>query len=367
MCAAAVFAVTAYVAPKVFAQTDVSEADELFDRGDPKSLKRAAKKYDAAIRKDPRGVPAGVYGKRAAIYVLLKQIDAGLQWVDTVALKQYPDAPEILEYKALMLWQLGRRDEAIAIADRVAKAKPDAFQVQLLRGNYYYGRDPAKAADAFEAYLKYRPASLADGDALPRLKLGIEYLRRGDADAAEKHFEIVSKQFRRNPRWLLNANNGLCAAYTRNRKFDRAITLCERIVENPKQIDRTGAVWFNLGQAYLHMRQPRKARQAGQEFLRFQPNKAKGYVLVGDAYFEERNFEEALRYYRQAEERAGSDAGLLKRLGKVYRALGQPKLALPKLVAAAAANPDSVDLALELGETYLHPDIREDDKALAAV
>lgn len=363
-------AAASYVAaPLARAQSqDIKEADELFERGDAKSLKKAAKKYDTAIRKDPKGVAAGVYGKRAAIYYLQRRYQEGLDWIDNSALKQYPGAPEILAQKALMLWSLNKRGDAIEIADKVASQKKDAFQVQLLRGNYYAGRDPAKAAEAFDAYLKYRPSGLAEQDALPRLKLGLAYLKIDQAKDAKFQFEAVAKQFRKNPRWVLNANNGLCAAYTRTQEFDRAITLCERIIEDPRNIDRTGAVWYNLGQSYLQKKQPRKARQAGLEFVKVQKAKAKGFMLVGDAYYLERDYDNALRFYKDAESRtSASDTQLLKKMGQTYRKLGQAQLAVEKLEPAFQNNPDDVELGVELGETYLDDKIKDDTKAVGAV
>jgi Flp pilus assembly protein TadD len=365
----ALLAGAAYLASEAVAQEqDIAEGDQEFEKGDAKSLKKAAKKYDKAIKKAPSLVPPGVYAKRAAIFFLQKRFADGIDFIDKVALKQHPNAPEILEYKALTLWQQGNKTEAIAIADQVAAAKSDAWQAQLLRGNYYYGRDKAKAAEAFEAYLKHRSSDAAKNDARPRLLLGLAYLSLGDNKAAEKQFETVTKQFRDKERWVINANNGLCAAYTANRKFDRAITLCESLIDK-RRIDARGSVWFNVGQSYLEKKQARKARQAGQEFIQVQRGKSKGYRLVGDAYYQERDFENALRYYLDAEKRskAGSDTELLLRLGQTYRSLGRPQEALPKLAAAAATNPENVQIARELGETYLAPQIRDDGKALAAV
>ena len=48
-------------------------------------------------------------------------------------------------------------------------------------------------------------------------------------------------------------------------RFDQATTVCERIIEDPKHIDATGSVWFNLGTAYLARKQTKKARSAANE------------------------------------------------------------------------------------------------------
>jgi tetratricopeptide (TPR) repeat protein len=370
--ATAALAVALAVAARPAAAQDqeIQEGDTAFEDND---LTKAAKKYDAAIRKAPSLVPAGVYGKRAAIFILQKppRYDEGLAFIAR-AERQHPGAPEILEQKALVLWQLGRRKEAIAIADDVAKQRPSAFSVQRILGEYYYAKEPKRAMSAYEKYLASRPQELAKGDALPRLRLGISYLKVERYDAAEREFELVSKQFRKNSVAQVNADNGLCAAYAATRKWDRAITVCERIIENPRSIDRAGSAWYNLGRSYLENNQARKARQAGLEFVRVQRGNAKGYILVGDAYFLERQWEEALRYYQEAEKRAAGDPELALKMGKTYRRMDRPSDAITKLEAAAASDPSHLVLAIELGNAYLElgakdPQQKADGKALTAV
>src|SRR5204863_5363070 len=103
------------------------------------------------------------------------------------------------------------------------------------------------------------------------------------------------------PNAVVNADNGLCGAYTGLRRYDQAITVCERIIQDPKKIDSNGSVWFNLGTAYLAKHQPAKARTAAQEFIRARKGEARGHILVGDAYFQERDWPHALEAYLEAE------------------------------------------------------------------
>ncbi len=365
----AVAAISAIASAPAFAQVDqdIKEGDELFDRGGEKNLKKAAKKYDRAIKKSPSLVSPEAYAKRAAIYFLLKKYDAGLRFIDGKALKQHPGASEVLEYKALILWALKKPEDAIEVADKVAASAPSSYQAQLLRGTYYFGRDPATAASAFDNYLKYRPGALADRDGMPRLKLGLAYLTVNEPEKAEKQFEIASKQFRKKKSIVINAQNGLCAAYSANGKYDQAITVCEKITDNRKHIDRKGSAWYNLGRAYLEKKQPTKARQAGLEYIQYNQSSPKGYVLLGDAYFEERKYQEALQYFKEAEKRGDRSTDNLLKMGRSYRELDDPDSALVRLEAAAATEPGSVPIAVELGEVYLHPKIRADAKAFGAV
>ncbi|MEZ4399981.1 MAG: tetratricopeptide repeat protein [Kofleriaceae bacterium] len=371
------------------AEDDLREGDKYFEEGD---FRRAANAFDNAIRKYPTQVPAEAYGKRAAIYIIVKDFQGGVTFIRKVAKAQYPDAPEILEQEALLLWQLGEKPDAVAIAEKVVERRPRSFLNQNMIGEFYANRDPGKTIAAYEAYLSARPAELESNDALPRIRLSFAYLgrargalrdgkptdARGDYDKAVEQLELVQRKFSKRAAAAVNADNGLCAGYTGQGQFDRAIAVCERIVGDPRKVDANGSVWFNLGVAYLAKKQPTRARSAATEFLKIKKNEARGYILIGDAYFQEKDWPAALENYLRAEKlvRSGQQreqVSLSIQLGKTYRRLPftgtgtNPNLALAveKLEAGVAANPASYELATELGGAYLAA--RQDDKALAAV
>ena len=135
-----------FVASSAYAavEDDLRDGDKYFEDGD---WKRAATAYDRAISKAPSQVSPVAYGKRADIYIILKDFKGGLAFIDQ-ALARYPNAPEIMEQQALILWQMEKREDAIKVAEKVVAAKPSAFSNQQLVGEYFYGRDPVKSASA---------------------------------------------------------------------------------------------------------------------------------------------------------------------------------------------------------------------------
>jgi tetratricopeptide (TPR) repeat protein len=379
----AIAAIVLVVASTAVAEVedDLRDGDKYFEQSD---WKKAASAYDRAIGKSPGQVSAEAYGKRAAIYIIQNDVKGGLDFVAR-AKQHYPSAPEIGEQEALLLWESGKRDEAIAIAEPVVRARPQAFSNEQIIGEYYAQRDPAKTAAAFEGYLAHRPAELEGGDAMPRLRLGFAYLsvaRSALADSddaraqqlyskAVEQFEIVERKLGKKPNATVNADNGLCAGYTGLGKWDQALTVCERIVDNPKQIDATGSVWFNLATAYLANHQTKKARTAATEFAKLRKSDARGLMLVGDTYFADSDWNHALDQYLHAEKQlkpsqSHDQVQLSIRLGKTYRRLpsnGTQNLALAidKLSTAWNANPNSLELASELGAAYL--EAQQDAKA----
>lgn len=381
-----VAATIAIVAPYAHAavEDDLRDGDKYFEDGD---WKKAAAAYDRAIAKAPGQVSPEAYGKRAGIYIILKDFKGGLDFI-AKAKSRYPNAPEIEEKEALILWQSERKEDAIKIAEKVVKAKPASFSNQQLIGDYFYGRDMVKTASAFEAYLANRPSELEGNDVLPRIKLGFAYLANarsvlgdGDDDRAKQlytksvqQFELVLRKLGKKPNATVNAENGLCAAYTGLGRWDQAISTCERVIQNPKRIDAAGSVWYNLATAYLARKQTKKARSAGNEFTRLRKNEARGYMLTGDTFFEDREWGNALDQYLRAEKalkpnQASEQIQLSIRLGKTYRRLPAPasgtnpnlNLAIDKLSTAFNANPTSIELAIELGGAYL--EARQDAKA----
>ena len=156
--------------PRAFAavEDDLRDGDKFFEEGD---WRKAATAYDRAIAKAPGEVSAEAYGKRAAVFIILKDYKGGLDFIEK-AKARYPRAPEVLEQEALILWETDHRDDAIKVAETVVATRPQAFTNQKLIGEYYAPRDPVRTVTAYEAYLANRPGDLETGDVLPRVRLG---------------------------------------------------------------------------------------------------------------------------------------------------------------------------------------------------
>ena len=370
-------------------EDDLRDGDKYFEDG---NWQKAASAYDRAIAKAPGQIPAEAYGKRAAVYIILKDYKGGLDFIAKAKGRSgaLATAPELGEQEALLLWETDHKDDAIKVAERVVAARPQTFTNQKLIGEYYATRDPARTATAYTAYLEGRPPELEGGDVLPRIRLGFALLATarttlggGDEgkaaalyDKAVSQFDTVQRKFGKKPNAQVIADNGLCAAYTGLGKFDQAVTICERVIQDPKRIDATGAVWFNLGTAYLARKQTKKARSAANEFTRLRKGEARGYKLIGDTYFTDRDWGNALEQYLRADKlvkpnQPHEQVQLSIQLGKTYRRLPAPpsgpnpnlNLAIEKLNAAFSANPSSTELALELGGAYLEG--KQDAKATA--
>lgn len=385
----AIVIVASATASQAAIEDDLRDGDKYFEDG---NWQKAAVAYDRAISKAPGQVAAEAYGKRAAIFIILKDYKGGLDFIAKAKARNsaLSSSAELGEQEALLLWETDHKDEAIKVAEKVVASRPQTFTNQQLIGEYYANRTPARTVTAYEAYLANRPAELEGGDVLPRIRLGFALLATargtlGEGDEAKAkglyekavtQFDTVSRKFGKKPNAAVNADNGLCAAYTGLGQFDQAVTVCERVIQDPKRIDASGAVWFNLGTAYLARKQTKKARTAANEFTRLRKTEARGFRLIGDTYFADREWTSALEAYLRAEKllrpnQAHDQVQLSIQLGKTYRRLPAPPtgvnpnlaLAIDKLNAAYAANSSSTELAIELGGAYLEG--KQDAKATA--
>jgi tetratricopeptide (TPR) repeat protein len=246
------------------------EATRAYDRGDLDVAAELIRNTVALPDAAPAESDVVTY---LAIRFQQSKHDDCIEFAEGTALSLFPGSSRILEFESLCLWSTGRKDEAAAIAERVVTVRPTAFALQQILGDHYLNSAPKRASQHFERYFRYRPVDLAEDDGMPLLKLGICYLATDDGRRAVDKFREVRDRFAKRQRWVINANNGLCAAYVRNRRFAKAIDLCETIVANPRHVDRRGSAWFNLAAAYLATGRVDDARRAADEFLRVHPKK----------------------------------------------------------------------------------------------
>jgi predicted Zn-dependent protease len=360
---------------------DLKEGDRYYEEG---NYKKAGAAYDRAIRSAPGQVPPEAYAKRATIFVIEKDLEGGLTFVRERAKREHPNAPEVLEQEAVILWGLGKKGDAITVAEKAASSKESAFAAQLLIGDYYAARDSQKTVTAYEAYFKHRPEEREKSDVLARVRFGFAYIDLASRDAAEgkgadakadyakavAQFEVLQRKHKGEKHVAPNVANGLCAAYTGLGKFDQAITICEQIVRKPTQIDSRASAWYNLAQAYARKKQWARVRTAATEYNKVRKNEARGYILIGDSYAGEKKWDLALENYKQAERllkpnEASRKAELSIAMGEAYQNGSRPDvaLAIQKLEEGQNARPDDPRVASSLGRAYIKN--KQDEKAVA--
>src|SRR5262249_49578408 len=330
----------------------LQEADRAYDTGD---YERAASNFDRAIRAQPKDVPAVAYAKRASIYLFAKRYDEGLRFIEDVAEKTWPEDDTILEQKAVMLSRQGaHKKEAVALAERVADRRPSAYTLQSLLGRYNYqlGAPPArKTPRRYEAYLKFRPSDLAGQDSLVRVKLGFSYLYLGRFADAEKQLDEAARTG--DQVLAANARKGLCAAYAGGGNWDRAITLCERVLDEKRALKGDPSPQYNAGLAYLNRDRLDEGMKAADAYVAMRPKEAKGYPPRGEVFEKRNKLTDAEAQLNQANELAPNDGDVARELGRVYLRQKRAQKAIDKLQRVASARPNDAATIAVLAEAYL--------------
>ena len=155
--------------------------------------------------------------------------------------------------------------------------------------------------------------------------LGLVYMAKQSLEAAEKHFATALEI---NPEYA-PARNNLGTVYLAQEKWDKAITCFETIVGN-------------LLYATPH------------------------YPLanIGWAYFSKKQYDQAVRYYREALTLQPRYPTALRGLGRTYLELGEIDDAVHYLEAAIHTDPRFYEAFFELAGAYIK--LKRPDLALAA-
>jgi tetratricopeptide (TPR) repeat protein len=191
------------------------------------------------------------------------------------------------------------------------------------------------------------PAALAQSsaEAEMRFSTGVMHLREGRVDLALEEFKKAVKEDGKNPYF----QKGLGLAYSAKKEWKPAIAAFKRALElNPYYVD----VRNDLAAALIGSGD----REAGKkEFLSAyadptNPTPEVSARNLGQAYLEEKNYAEALNWYRTSLNRNNDYADAYLGIADTLAALGQREEALAQLEAGAKQVPADSSLQLALGQ-----------------
>jgi len=181
-----------------------------------------------------------------------------------------------------------------------------------------------------------------------RFSTGVMHLREGRVDLALEEFKKAVKEDDKNPYF----QKGLGLAYSAKRQWKPAIEAFRRALElNPYYVD----VRNDLAAALIGSGD----REAGKkEFLAafsdpMNPTPEISARNLGQAYFEEKNYPEALNWYRTSVGRNKDYTDAYLGLADALSAAGRNDEAVAQLEAALAELPDDAAIQLALGQALL--------------
>jgi Tfp pilus assembly protein PilF len=197
------------------------------------------------------------------------------------------------------------------------------------------------------AVLLVAPPAFAQSspEAEMRFSTGVMHLREGRVDLALEEFKKAVKEDGKNPYF----QKGLGLAYSAKREWKPAIAAFRRALElNPYYVD----VRNDLAAALIGSGD----REAGKkEFLTafsdpMNPTPEVSARNLGQAYLEEKNYAEALSWYRTSLGRNKDYPDAYLGIADALAASGQHEEAVVQLEAAVEQIPDDATLQLALGQ-----------------
>jgi tetratricopeptide (TPR) repeat protein len=189
------------------------------------------------------------------------------------------------------------------------------------------------------------PAQVAEAELA--FNQGLLHLREGRLDMAVAEFKQAIDKDKRNPYF----QKALGLTYVQQGKYDDAIACFNKALEfNPFYID----VRNDLGTALiLQGKREEGKREFTQAFGEAtNPTPELSARNLGQAYFDEQNFPEALKWYQTAVKRNSKYPDAHLGLAASLLALNRAEEAVIQLESASNHVPDNNDILVALGDAY---------------
>lgn len=202
---------------------------------------------------------------------------------------------------------------------------------------------------AFGAVLTVAGNSSADSPAEAELQFstGVMHLREGRLDLALDAFKRAVKADPKNPYF----QKGLGQAFAAKREWAPAIAAFRKALElNPYYVDTKNDLGYVLIMS--------GDREGGKKELlaaygdAMNPAPELSAFNLGRAYFEERNTDEAIRWFRTSISRNKAYSAPYLMLAETLVSAGRLEEAIPQLETGVREAPNDADLLLALGKAY---------------
>jgi superkiller protein 3 len=190
-----------------------------------------------------------------------------------------------------------------------------------------------------------RAQTPSDGEA--SFNVGLTNLREGRVEQALEAFKKAVKEDPKNPYFY----KGLGQAYMGNRKFQEAVGAFHKALEiNPYYVD----VRNDLGTALILSGKVEEGKKELTTALNDPMNPSPEVTArnLGQVAFDQKNYAEAVNWFRTAVNRNKAYTDGYLRLADALVAMGNLEEATLQLEAAAKELPADIDITLAIGQVY---------------
>jgi tetratricopeptide (TPR) repeat protein len=259
-----------------------------------------------------------------------------------LALNADPNSTELQDGLADLYFKIGRRKDAVTVAQEQVKKNPDDLQAHLLLGKVYLNTlsdtQGTQASEALQlAITEYEAiARLQPKDVETKLLLGQLYGLNHQPERAEAEFKDAQKIDANSEEVVLN----MARLYGEQGEGQRAADILASIPES----DRTARIEFALGASYDMLKKPKEAAAAYRRSLDLEPDNPDAQRGLANALLLDDQLTDALKIFNDLVAADPQDSQSQIHISEIQRRQGNYDEALATLQKAKAKAPDSLEL-----------------------
>jgi len=257
-------------------------------------------------------------------------------------LQQLPKDRNASVYLAYDLYNLGRDDEALAVADKYDSVLPDEPNFPLLEGHVHkHSQLLDEAVDDYTRSIQRDPRMVE------------AYVNRGytlndmqDAQHASEDFHTALR---------LAPNNGIAhlgLAFS-DLQLRNAKQALQEAKEAQKLMGESGATHLALATAYRQQHLLASAEQEYRTALKYAPNDLQLQLALADTLYDMRRYQDSINVLNGALTASPDDPLIYARMAHAYAHLGQRDNTLRYVAAAEKAGGNQSDILLDTGDALL--------------
>ena len=257
-------------------------------------------------------------------------------------LQELPNDRNASVYLAYDLYDLGRYDESLAVAEKYAPILPDEANFPLIAGHVHKQKQLLE-----QAVNDYSQAIERD----PRMVEG--YVNRGYVLNDTRHPTQASQDFE--TALKLAPNNGIAhlgLAFS-DLQLHRPTEALEQVNQAQKLMGESGATHLALASAYRQQRLLASAMQQYRLALKFAPNDPELHLALADMLYDMRRYQESINELNAALSFSPDDPLIYARMAHAYAHLGRRDDTVRYVEAAERQGGNQSDILLDTGDALL--------------
>ena len=251
----------------------------------------------------------GAQAKRATAlaYFYSRQYQQAFDYIQQ-SLALAPEDSESYLIRGMIMWKLGKGGGGL---QQAVKKAPESFQARNELTRYYLATKKYSSAVKSGSVLVNK---------FPARYEGYAHLMRGYA--AAKNYKKALKQIEQAVQFEPNSTDFYLDAadiYLQSRKHAKAADLLELYLVRQDKMPRDdlAKIYLSLGKAHLK-NNPKKASFYFDKIVKWEPKNVSALNYLGLALFEQKNYKDSIKYFKQSRSLDGSKQEINFNLGLAY-------------------------------------------------